>query len=409
MSTQSTLPNRSEQGTRPETEDAPRSRWLLGELQHPGQVFANIGPNWFASVMGTGIVANAAALLPVKIAGLHTAALVIWVLATGMLLALLAASLVHWIRHTQTARSHAENPTMAQFYGAPPMAMMTVGAGTLLLGRDLIGLHAAVLADSVLWGAGTTTGLIAGLTIPYLMFTRHRIEQRQTLATWLMPIVPPMVSAATGAALVVHLPAGQAELTLLLGCYAMFGLSLLASIIVITLVWARLVYHGPGAAETIPTLWIILGPLGQSITAVNLLANVAPHAIPRLYSTAMQAMGVLYGVPVWGFAMLWLALATAITVRAIREHLPFTLGWWSFTFPVGTLVTGTSELALHTHADFITWASVALYALLITAWLTTICRTAHGALRGRLFLPPSPAVRPNPGWPQAVPPTPATH
>jgi hypothetical protein len=57
-------------------------------------------------------------------------------------------------------------------------------------------------------------------------------------------------------------------------------------------------------------------------------------------------------------------------------------------------VTGTSELALHTHANFLTWASVSLYTLLIGAWLTTATRTAHASLRGRLFLPtPSPDLR----------------
>jgi tellurite resistance protein TehA-like permease len=103
-------------------------------------------------------------------------------------------------------------------------------------------------------------------------------------------------------------------------------------------------------------------------------------------------MGVVYGVPVWGFAMIWLAIAVAITVRAAREHLPFSLTWWSFTFPVGTVVTGTSVLALATHAAFLRYASVALYALLITAWLTAATRTARGVLNGRLLLP-SPAPR----------------
>ena len=35
---------------------------------------------------------------------------------------------------------------------------------------------------------------------------------------------------------------------------------------------------------------------------------------------------LLYGIPVWGFAMLWLVLAAAITVRAARAAtggLPF--------------------------------------------------------------------------------------
>ncbi len=54
----------------------------------------------------------------------------------------------------------------------------------------------------------------------------------------------------------------------------MFGLSLLASLVVITLVWGRLARHKVGAAAMVPTLWIVLGPLGQSITAAN---NLAPR------------------------------------------------------------------------------------------------------------------------------------
>jgi len=176
---------------------------------------------------------------------------------------------------------------------------------------------------------------------------------------WLMPVVPPMVSAATGALLVPHLPAGQLRLTLLLACYAMFGLSLIASLVVITQLWRRLVRYSVGPAAMVPTLWIVLGPLGQSITAANLLGEVAHLALPAPYSTAFAAFGVVYGVPVWGFAALWAGLATALTVRAGRHQLPFGLTWWSFTFPVGTCVTGTSDLALHTGADAFRWAAVA--------------------------------------------------
>ena len=100
----------------------------------------------------------------------------------------------------------------------------------------------------------------------------------------------------------------------------------------------------------------------------------------------MRAMGVLYGVPVWGFAMIWLAIAAAITLRTARDHLPFSLTWWSFTFPVGTVVTGTSVLAAATQADFLRYASLGLYALLLVAWLTAAANTARGAISGRLFL-----------------------
>lgn len=366
----------------------PGGRGFLAALEHPADAFKHVGPNWFAAVMGTGIVANAAALLPRQVTGLHTAAIGIWMLAATMLAALITATAAHWVRHPDNARGHASNPAMAPFYGAPPMALMTVGAGTLLLGKDLIGLDAAVIVDSVLWTLGTLTGLAAALAVPYLMFTRHQLKSDSVFGFWLMPVVPPMVSAATGAALIAHLPAGQARLDMLLACYAMFGLSLLASIIVITLLWGRLLMHGVGPAKLVPTLWIVLGPLGQSITAASLLGAAAPGVIPAPYASALTAFGVVYGAPVFGFAMLWLLLAATITVKTVREGLPFSLTWWSFTFPVGTTVTGTSELAIHTGSTALAWIAVALFVLLVTAAATALTRTLHGTYRGHLLLDP---------------------
>jgi tellurite resistance protein TehA-like permease len=203
-----------------------------------------------------------------------------------------------------------------------------------------------------------------------------------------MPVVPPMVSASTGALLVPYAAAGQARLTLVLACYAMFGLSLVASLIVITLIWTRLSRGDVGPARMVPTLWIVLGPLGQSITAAGLLGSVAATAVPTPYAHAMRAFAVLYGVPVWGFALLWSALAAAITVRTARAGLPFSLTWWSFTFPVGTCVTGTTGLWLHTGADLFRVAAVLFYLALLAAWVTVSARTVRDVVDGTLLAPP---------------------
>ena len=357
-------------------------------------MFANLGPNWYASIMGTGIVANAAVTLPRQVPGLHTAALVVWGIASVMLVALTVAWATHWVRHRATATGYAADPVMAQFFGAPSMALLTVGAGTLLLGRDVLGESLAVHIDWVLWTVGTVAGLGSALVIPYLMFTRHELRPDSTFGGWLMPVVPPMVSAASGALLVPYAAAGQARLALLLACYAMFGLSLIASMIVTTLIWYRLTMYKLGPAATVPTLWIVLGWLGQSITAVNLLGGVAHLALPAPYSAAFAALGLVYGVPAFGFALLWTGLAAAVTIRTARQHLPFSLTWWSFTFPVGTVVTGTSALALHTGSDVVAWMAVAFYVGLVAAWALVAVRTARGSARGRLFQPPAPAPVP---------------
>jgi C4-dicarboxylate transporter/malic acid transport protein len=359
----------------------------LHDLEHPSDVFANLGPNWFASIMGTGIVANAAATLPAQFPGLRTAATIVWAFAALMLVALAGASTVHWIRHREVARGHARNPVMAQFWGAPPMALMTIGGGTLLLGRDWIGLTPALTADWVLWTAGTILGLITATWIPFRMMTTLDIRPDGAFAGWLMPVVPPMVSAANGALLVPHLPEGQARLGMLMACYAMFGISLFATLFIVPQVWQRLVQYGTGGAASVPTLWIVLGPLGQSITAANLLAGDAAGLLPAPYDQGASAFGLFYGVPTWGFAALWMVLATALTLRTARQRLPFSLTWWSFTFPVGTVVTGTSDLSARIHADLFTVASVLLYLLLVAAWITVATRTALGSYRGHLFEP----------------------
>jgi tellurite resistance protein TehA-like permease len=184
------------------------ARRIFTELESPRQIISHITPNWYASIMGTGIVANAAATLPLQFPGLRTAATIVWGLASILLIALTAVTIAHWATNRAKASSYRLNPVMAQFYGAPPMALLTVGTGTILLGKDVLGLPLAVGIDSVLWVLGTILGLISAVAIPYLTFTRHDVKADAAFGGWLMPIVPPMVSASSGALLIPFVPAG---------------------------------------------------------------------------------------------------------------------------------------------------------------------------------------------------------
>src|SRR6201999_3343843 len=153
-------------------------------------------------------------------------------------------------------------------------------------------------------------------------------------------VVPPTVSASTGAALIPHLPTAGLQQAMLLGCYAILGASLVLSFLTIALLWFRLIYVDQGPARMVPTLWLVLGPLGQSVTAFGLLGPHAGELLKAPSGEGLEAFGVVYGLPVWGFAMAWLAIAATITLRTMRRGgLPFSLTWWSFTFPVGTVVT----------------------------------------------------------------------
>ncbi|MFJ2559892.1 MULTISPECIES: TDT family transporter [unclassified Streptomyces] len=355
----------------------------------------HLGPNWYATVMGTAIVATAGAALPPALPVPRAVWVAVWALSVVALAAVLTARAGHWLHHRDQARAHLLDPAVAPFHGCLAMALLAVGAATLAVGRDVLGERAALAVDAVLFGAGTLLGLVVAVGIPYLMAVRHRPAAADASPVWLLPVVAPMVSAAVGPSLVPYLPAGQGRAALLFGCYALFGLSLLATLMMLPLVFARLVVHGPLPLALTPALFLVLGPLGQSTTAVGRLAEVAPSAVGAPYAAALSAFAVVYGVPVMGFALLWLALAAALVVRAARRGMRFTMTWWAFTFPVGTCVTGAAGLARHTGLVALSWLAVGLFALLVTAWAVAAWCTVRGLLGGALpGAPEAPAPEP---------------
>ena len=115
---------------------------------------------------------------------------VVWVGAALWLGVLAVVVGGHWLRHPTVARSHARNPQMAHFYGAAPMALLTVAGGSVLVGGGLIGEHRAITLAWVLWIAGTVGGLFTAVSIPYLLFTQHNVEPDAAFGGWLMPVVP---------------------------------------------------------------------------------------------------------------------------------------------------------------------------------------------------------------------------
>ncbi|MDQ0388764.1 C4-dicarboxylate transporter/malic acid transport protein [Streptomyces sp. DSM 42143] len=351
----------------------------------------HLGPNWYACVMGTAIVGTAGAALPRHVPGLRTACTTVWALSLVLLAALLVARSLHWVHHRDQARAHLLDPAAAPFYGCLSMALLAVGGGAVTVGRDWIGTSAAVALDTVLFTTGTAVGLAAAVAVPYLMAVRHRIEPGQASPVWLLPLVAPMVSAAVGPLLVPHLPPGQPRETLLLACVAMFGVSLLATLVTLPVIFGRLLTGGPLPLALTPSLFLVLGPLGQSTTAVGKFADVAPGVVPGPYAEGFGVLAVLYGVPVMGFALMWLCLAVAHVVRARREGMGFSMTWWSFTFPVGTCVTGAEALARHTGLAVYDALTVVLYAVLVAAWSVAAVHTARGLFSGALLAGPRPA------------------
>lgn len=346
-----------------------------------------VGPGWFTSVMGTGILALCATLSPVHLPLLSRLGTVLWLADVALLAALLALWMAHALRHPGLLVASLHDAAVAQAWGAPPMACFTVATGFLVIGAPTFGLDRCLPAAEALWLLGVAGSLFSAMALPYLMFTRHQVSTETTYGSWLLPVVPPIVASVPGALLASHWPAAWRGSMLALS-YALWGLGIALAAIIIVLFYARLAYHKVPERALVTTLWIVVGPLGQSIAGINALGNAAGEVWPAL-GPALRAAGLVYGLPVWGFGMYWLALAILLTLRTARKHLPFALSWWAFTFPVGVLTTGTYALYARTGATLFARAGLGLLALLAGMWALVAVHTLRHMARAACAASPS--------------------
>ena len=175
---------------------------------------------------------------------------------------------------------------------------------------------AAVALDAVLYTAGYRHRPRGGRRdpVPDGGPAPHRSRPgvpRLAAARWWRPWSRPPSARSS----MPHLPAGQAQETMLFACFAMFGLSLLATLVMLPLIFARLLTAARCPLALTPTLFLVLGPLGQSTTAANKFADAAAGRRPRPATTRASRLRRALRRPVMGFALLWLALAAAMVVR----------------------------------------------------------------------------------------------
>lgn len=77
-----------------------------------------------------------------------------------------------------------------------------------------------------------------------------------------------------------------------------------------------------------------------------------------------------------------------ITLRYLRSGIPFNLGWWGYTFPIGVYAVTTFKLGTTLNLTFFGIAGTLLTAVLATMWTLVTARTVAGAWRGNLFVSP---------------------
>jgi len=341
--------------------------------------------------MGTGVLALALAQLPVSIPGLHAVAEGLWLFNILLFVLFTVTYAARWILFFDEARRIFGHSTVSMFFGTIPMGLATIINGFLLFGLPRWGEGVIHLVE-VLWWLDVAMSLACGVLIPYMMFTRQEHSIDQMTAVWLLPVVAAEVAAASGGLLAPHLADAHSQLVVLVTSYVLWAFSLPVAFSILTILLLRMALHKLPHENMAASSWLALGPIGTGALGMLLLGGDAPAIFAANGLTGIGEMasglGLVAGITLWGFGLWWMLMALLITVRYLRDGIPFNLGWWGFTFPLGVYSLATLKLGSTLHLTFFSVAGCVLVALLAVMWLIVGKRTLQGAWRGELFVSP---------------------
>ena len=363
----------------------------FSHLTHPKEVIRQFTPNWFAATMGTGILSVVLTQLPVDVPGLFQVAEALWMLNIVLFLVFSGLYTARWLMFFDEARRVFGHSTVSMFFGAIPMGLATIINGLLIFGLPRWGDGVLLLAE-VLWWADVAMSVACGVLIPFMMFTRQAHSIDQMTAVWLLPLVAAEVAAASGGLLAPHLLDPHSAFGVLMTSYVLWALSVPVAFSVLTILLLRMALHKLPHESMAASSWLALGPISTGALGLMVLGAESPaifaaNGLPNVGDIA-AGLGLIAGLILWGAGVWWFLMAVLITARYLRNGIPFNLGWWGFTFPLGVFALTTLKLGAVTKLAFFSVFGSALVVGLTALWLVVMKRTVAGAYTGVLFVSP---------------------
>ena len=346
-----------------------------------------VGTNWFTVVMGFGIMASLFYASPVPFRFHQSLGIILFAMDLVIFITALFFWLWRWGRHTRVALGDFHDPGKALFYGALAMAINVVGNDFFVIATHLFDKASMITVSQVIWLVGVAVGLFSVLVVPYLMFTHHEIEPGDAVASWLIPVVPTVVCAADGTNLLPYWGNASVNLGMTYFDISLFGMTFFLFIMVSALFYSRLMYHRVIPAELAPSVWIEIGPIGMSMATLATMPFVTATMIPK-FTSGLLGIGMIGGSALWGVGVWWSLIAifyTLLHTGKKSQGIPYSLGWWSYVFPLGSFTAGTYAMFHLTNSLFFMVAG-GIQLLVLTGFFSVVSyMTFRGVIKGTLI------------------------
>lgn len=333
----------------------------------------NFTPSWFASVMGTGILALTSLFYSEFIPWLNIVAEILFYFNIALFCFLLIPWTLRWIFFRKEAVADLIHPITSNFYPTIAVGLLVLSADTIVIGKETV-------IGTILWLIAAIATIYFSVEILYIMFTRKHVTIEHISPAWFIPPVGLIVIPIPGS-LVMCLYSGLFHDLLVFINIMSWGAGFFLYLAILSITMYRFILHEPLPNTLYPTVWINLGPIGAGTTA---LINIVTHCTLISEYQALE----IFGFFLWGFGIWWVIMALALMVRYIKKvKIPYAMSWWAYTFPLGAYVAATHSISTIFSFKLIDYIGFALYWLLVLFWTLTFILTLINTLNGKNFAP----------------------
>ena len=359
------------------------------------RVVRNFSPSWFATTMGTGVVAVIFSIIPFEARWLYWMSVIFFALNTLLFSLALGISILRYTIWPEIWTVMIEDPNNSLFLGTIPMGFATLVEMWVHVCVPAWGEWAAYLVLA-LWIVDCIVAVAVTVSLGILLMSASYQRSLDSItAAQLLPIAATIVAAGAGSEVASVMPDPQLALGVIIASYVLWGMATPMAFTVLVIYYQRLALHKMPPREVIVSAFLPLGPLGfGGFTILNLgkrAAEVFPQTgtLDPLAGRIAYVLGFFVALIMWGWGLLWFSFALAALWKTAKNGgIPMNMGWWGFTFPLGVYASSTILLGRELPSLFFRVLGTIFGAAVILLWVVIAVRTARGAYSGELFRAP---------------------
>lgn len=344
--------------------------------------------------MGTGVVSLLLITIPFKADWLYWLSVVFFGLNTVLFVLAFTVSMLRYILYPEIWRLEIADSTNSLFLGTIPIGFATLVESWVFLCVPYWGPWAIKVAW-ICWIIDAVVATVVTISLTILLISASQQQQLHRItAVQLLPISATIVAAGTGAEVANFLPDANDALGTLIASYVMWGMAVPLAMTVMVMYYTRLALHKLPPREIVVSSFLPISPLGMGGYTILYLGHVAQKVFPQtgffheaqIAGDIFYAIGVFVALIMWASGLTWLCFALA-TIYYSRPF-PFNMGWWGFTFPLGSFAICTIEFGIQMPSMFFKVLGTILSVAVIMLWCVVATGTVRGAISGKLFYAP---------------------